>query len=180
MEKKFILKSSGETVKIGDTITLHQEVRTPYGKAFSDCTFPISESNLNSLIKDGIIVVKEEKVNAKQPSDKLESYIEGLASSLGWTYDKTLSYVAKLSEIYLPAAFSLLLKTIAKRLDKKYDGHISEAKEIWVVSLVNGTACKLPKENIKNYDNFAAFRTKEDAEFALKVLSPLVEDMYGE
>lgn len=180
MEKKFILKSSGKTVKIGDIITLHYEVAIPYGKAESECTFPITESNLTSLIRDGVVVVKGEKVNIKQPSDKLESYIEGLASSLGWTYDKTLSYVAKLSKIYLPAAFSLLLKTIAKRLDKKYEGHISEAKEIWVVSLVNGTAGQLPKETIKNYDNFAAFRTKEDAEFALKVLSPLVKDMYGE
>ena len=180
MEKKFILKSSGEPVKVGDTITLHNEVKTPYGAAVSEYSFPITEENLGSLIHDGIIVVKGEKVTTKQPSDKLESYIEGLASSLGWTYDKTLSYIDKLSDIYEPAAFSLLLKTVAKRLDKKYEGHISESKEIWVVSLVNGKVGKLPKETIKNYDNFAAFRTKEDAEFALKVLSPLVADMYGE
>lgn len=180
MEKKFFLKSNGEPVTIGTMITLHRESKTPYGNVTEQTTFPVTPDNLDALIKDGIVVCKTEKGKSKSPSTDIESYIEGLASREGWCYPKMLSYIEKLDEIYSPAAFSLLLKAIAKRLDKKYEGHISESKEVWVVSLLNGKASQVDKKAIINYDNFAAFRTKEDAEFAIKVLDQFIKDMFSE
>lgn len=109
----------------------------------------------------------------------LDFYILNLAKRLNWNPNKVLSFLNKMAEISPILPFNLLLKEIAVGLDKRYDSHIKNSKEIWVVSVLNGSIGRVNKDEITTYDNFAAFRTKEDAKFALKVLAEQYNDIFG-
>ena len=111
--------------------------------------------------------------------DCLDFYILSLAKRLNWKPDKVLGFLNKLAEIRPILPFNLMLKEIAVELDKQYAGHIKNSKEIWVVSVLNGSIGRVNKDEITTYDNFAAFRTKEDAKFALKVLAEQYNDIFG-
>ena len=131
-----------------------------------------------TLAKELGIKIDESAEETAVP-DCLDFYILSLAKRLNWKPDKVLGFLNKLAEIRPILPFNLLLKEIAVELDKQYDGHIKNSKEIWVVSVLNGSICMVNKDEITTYDNFAAFRTKEDAKFALKVLAEQYNDIFG-
>ena len=133
---------------------------------------------LAALAKELGIKIDESAEETAVP-DCLDFYILSLAKRLNWKPDKVLGFLNKLAEIRPILPFNLLLKEIAVELDKQYAGHIKNSKEIWVVSVLNGSICMVNKDEITTYDNFAAFRTKEDAKFALKVLAEQYNDIFG-
>lgn len=133
---------------------------------------------LATLAKELGIKIDESAEETAVP-DCLDFYILSLAKRLNWKPNKVLSFLNKMAEIRPILPFNLLLKEIAVELDKKYDSHIKNSKEIWVVSVLNGSICVVNKDEITTYDNFAAFRTKEDAKFALKVLAEQYNDIFG-
>lgn len=131
-----------------------------------------------TLAKELGIKIDESAEETAAP-DCLDFYILSLAKRLNWKPDKVLGFLNKLAEIRPILPFNLLLKEIAVELDKQYAGHIKNSKEIWVVSVLNGSIGRVNKDEITTYDNFAAFRTKEDAKFALKVLAEQYNDIFG-
>ena len=133
---------------------------------------------LATLAKEFGIKIDESAEETAVP-DCLDFYILSLAKRLNWKPDKVLGFLNKLAEIRPILPFNLLLKEIAEELDKQYAGHIKNSKEIWVVSVLNGSIGRVNKDEITTYDNFAAFRTKEDAKFALKVLAEQYNDIFG-
>lgn len=133
---------------------------------------------LATLAKELGIKIDESTEETAAP-DCLDFYILSLAKRLNWKPDKVLGFLNKLAEIRPILPFNLLLKEIAVELDKQYAGHIKNSKEIWVVSVLNGSIGMVNKDEITTYDNFAAFRTKEDAKFALKVLAEQYNDIFG-
>ena len=133
---------------------------------------------LDALAKELGIKIDESAEETAVP-DCLDFYILSLAKRLNWKPDKALGFLNKLAEIRPILPFNLLLKEIAVELDKQYAGHIKNSKEIWVVSVLNGSIGRVNKDEITTYDNFAAFRTKEDAKFALKVLAEQYNDIFG-
>ena len=133
---------------------------------------------LAALAKELGIKIDESAEETAVP-DCLDFYILSLAKRLNWKPDKVLGFLNKLAEIRPILPFNLLLKEIAVELDKQYAGHIKNSKEIWVVSVLNGSIGRVNKDEITTYDNFAAFRTKEDAKFALKVLAEQYNDIFG-
>ena len=133
---------------------------------------------LATLAKEFGIKIDESAEETAVP-DCLDFYILSLAKRLNWKPDKVLGFLNKLAEIRPILPFNLLLKEIAVELDKQYAGHIKNSKEIWVVSVLNGSIGRVNKDEITTYDNFAAFRTKEDAKFALKVLAEQYNDIFG-
>ena len=76
------------------------------------------------------------------------------------------------------AAFSMVLREIAIELDKKYKDHINNSPEIYVISLLNGKITKATKAHIKNYRNFAAFRSIEDAKIACRITKDILKEMF--
>lgn len=124
----------------------------------------------------GVDIDEPNKVEAP---DCLDYYIVNLAKRLNWHPNKMLGFLNKMADISPVLPFSLMLKEIAVELDKKYDSHIKNSKEIWVVSVLDGSIGRVNKEEITTYNNFAAFRTKEDAKFALKVLAKQYNDIFG-
>ena len=133
---------------------------------------------LATLAKEFGIKIDESAEETAVP-DCLDFYILSLAKRLNWKPDKVLGFLNKLAEIRPILPFNLLLKEIAVELDKQYAGHIKNSKEIWVVSVLNGSIGRVNKDEITTYDNFAAFRTKEDAKFAMKVLAEQYNDIFG-
>lgn len=129
-------------------------------------------------------LAKELGVDVDEPNevkapDCLNYYIVNLAKRLNWHPNKMLGFLNKMADISPVLPFSLMLKEIAVELDKKYASHIKKSKEIWAVSTLDGSIGRINKEDIATYNNFAAFRTKEDAEFALSVLSEQYKDIFG-
>ena len=72
----------------------------------------------------------------------------------------------------------MVLREIAIELDKKYEDHIENSPEIYVISMLDGKIAKANKAHIKNYRNFAAFRTIEDAKIACRIVKPILKEMF--
>lgn len=170
--KKYYL-TNGKEVKLGDTMTL--EVKNSNGMFRSEFTF--IESLIPTLIEHGVIVCKEEK-EFKEPPKDLQYYIKNISTRLGWKYYEVESCLTMLNAINPTALFSIMLREVAVELDKKYEDHISNSPEIYIVSLLDGRITKANKAVIKNYKNFAAFRTIEDAKWACGLLRHSLKNMF--
>lgn len=177
--EKFYLKN-GEEVKIGDTIIETSKKTNPYFNKTSIKYIKVTEDILPKLLDDGIIISKSEKpveTKYKVPM-KLEYYIQKIADKFGWKIDKTYNYLNNVYIINPAAAFSIVLKEIAIELDKKYKDHIEKSPEIYVISMFDGRITKANKAHIKNYRNFAAFRSVEDAKIACSIMKDILKELF--
>lgn len=181
--KKYYLKN-GKEVHIGDIIGKKDCIETPIGDINISKEFLISESMLEYLIKEGIIEERETKKVTKESSKKkisedVTDYIMKVVDRLDTTHPViTTNLLRRIHTKYPSAAYSMILKEIAIALDKKYPDHISDSPEIYTISLLNGKICKVPKASIKSCNNFAAFRTVEDAKFACKVTKDFLKELF--
>lgn len=105
-------------------------------------------------------------------------YVESLAKKTGWKPEKMANYLQNLWNINPAATFSILLKEVAIELDKKYEDHINNCKEFFVISTMDGRIYKTHRAGVKNFRNFAAFRTEEDAKTACRVLKTYLKDLF--
>lgn len=184
--KKFILKN-GEEVKMGDKLIKQGVTNTCFGKEFIIQEIIVNERTLPELLKAGVLTpvgcahdngcTCRHCVKSEVPMD-LDFYIEKIAARLGWKPEKVYNYLNSVGSIFPAAAFSMVLREIATELDKKYEDHIENSPEIYVISLLDGRITKANKAHIKNYRNFAAFRTIEDAKIACKILKPVLKGMF--
>ena len=72
------------------------------------------------------------------------------------------------------------MRELAIIMDEKYPDHINKSKEIWSISTLNGEIVRIKCLNkIKNFRNFAAFRTLEDALKAKKIMKRALEDLFN-
>ncbi len=106
-------------------------------------------------------------------------FIDKIAERRGWNYEKTKGWLKNLYCFYPAAALNIILREIAIYLDHQYEDTINHSKEIYVISLLDGEIKKADKSKIKNYRNFAAFRTMKDAEEAKKIVKPLIDYMFS-
>lgn len=189
--KKFYL-SNGEEVKVGDTIRKSSKVNHPVfgtGKVVEEIL--VTKKSLSGLIDKGIVTVKhisdnpkavtKEEISATTESGvpmELEYYVQKIAEKLGWKIEKVYGYLNSVDSILPAAAFSMVLREVAIELDKKYEGHIEESPEIYVISLLDGRIAKANKAHIKNYRNFAAFRSVSDAEIACRITKDILKEMF--
>ena len=128
----------------------------------------------------GIHIIYEDhsKSSLKNENKDINYYIKLLADKHNWKEDKMNGFLGRVYEINPGAVISILLKEIAIELDKKYPDHIRFSPEIYIFSANRGKIVQLDKANIKTFKFFAAFRTKEDAEFAIKVIDGLIPKKY--
>lgn len=167
--KTYILKSNGKEVKIGEAITVFKDSKfeTFFGKGSAIILVKMTEANIPALLKEGIII---EKPSDKEIPIDVDYYVSKVANKLGWKEKKFRNYLEVLAIINPIGAFNILLKAIAIELDKKYPDHISKSENIFIVSVFDGSIRQADKSHIKTYKHFSAFRTREDAQFALHVL----------
>lgn len=179
MEKIYL--KNGKEVQLGDTLTKVSKVKDPFfGKGTVVQHIVVTKDILPRLLEAGIVTTtKPEKpvAETKVPMD-LEYYIQKIAEKLGWKIEKVYNYLNSVDAILPAAAFSMVLREIAIELDKKYKDHIENSPEIYVISMLDGRITKANKAHIKNYRNFAAFRTIEDAKIACKITRDILKEMF--
>lgn len=182
MEKIYL--TNGKEVNIGDTLTKVSKVKDPvFGEITEACHVVVTKSILPKLIEAGIITTtKPVKGTTKDcPATKvpmeLDYYVQKVANRLGWKIEKVYNYLNSIDTILPTAAFSIVLREIAIELDKKYEDHIENSPEIYVVSTLDGRITRANKAHIKNYRNFAAFRSVDDAKIACRITRDTLKEM---
>lgn len=180
--ERFILTQNGKEVKIGDKLVRYGVVNTPLGKGYTVEEVTVDKKILSELLEAGVIKAVEGKPEIKENAPtvpmELEYYIGKIANRLGWKIDKVYNYLNSIDSIMPAAAFSMVLREIAIELDQKYKDHIENSPEIYVISTFDGRITKANKAHIRNYRNFAAFRSIEDARIACRIVKPLLKDMF--
>ena len=184
--EKFILKN-GKEVKMGDRLIKHGVADTPFGKGLIMQEIIVNEKTLPELIKAGVLTQVDcahgadcpcrHCTKGEVPMD-MNFYIEKIAARLGWKPEKVYNYLNSVDSILPAAAFSMVLREIAIELDKKYEDHIENSPEIYIISMLDGRITKANKAHIKNYRNFAAFGTIEDAKIACRIVKPILKEMF--
>lgn len=170
--EKFYLTTTGEEVHIGDTIkgTIKRD------NSITKLIVTLTEDLIPMLTELGVLITPEKEQPITIPSE--EDVIKETSNILKLSYNDTKDLLDKLA-VNMPAVkCSIMLKSLAIILDRKYKDHISKSDRIFGVSIINGKIGELPKEEIRNYRNFAAFRTIEDARIACKVLRKQFKEMF--
>lgn len=184
--KKFILKN-GKEVKMGDKLLKQGVVDSLLGKVTIMQEVIVDEKTLPELIKAGVLTQVDCTHGADCPCKHctkgevpmdMNFYIEKIATRLGWKPERVYNYLNNVDSILPAAAFSMVLREIAVELDKKYEDHVENSPEIYVISMLDGRITKANKAYIKNYRNFAAFRTIEDAKIACRIVKPILKEMF--
>lgn len=176
MEKIYL--TNGKEVQIGD-ILVKKELDPLFRRTIGQ-QIVITKDNLPELLKAGIVTIKPAKstvVKSEVPME-LEYYIQKIAERLGWKIKRVYNYLNSVDTILPAAAFSMILREVAIELGKKYEDHIEKSPEIYVISMLNGRITKANKAHIKNYRNFAAFRTIEDAKTACRITRDILKEMF--
>lgn len=131
-------------------------------------------SNLTSQLPNN-----EEVSKASSIKNCKGFYITRLAEKLGWKPVKMAGFLDSLYKLSPAATFSLLLREIAIELDNKYEDHINKCETLYIISMFDGRIHKVPRAYIKNFRNFAAFRTEEDAKRACSILRDELKEMFA-
>lgn len=182
--KKFYLKN-GKEVQVGDTIIKVIKTKHPllWGVTLVE-NVVVTEAALPKLIEKGIITTSlgsdfdVDKVKPAESHMNLHYYVEKLAKKLNWKVEKMYNYLNTIDSVYPAAAFSMILREVAIELDKKYEDHIEKSPEIYVISMLDGKITKANKAHIKNYRNFAAFRSVNDAKIACSIVKDILKELF--
>ena len=183
--KKFYLKN-GKEVQVGDTITKVIKTKHPLlGEVTMVENVVVTEAALPKLIEKGIITTSlgsdsdvDKVLKPAEAHMDLHYYVEKLAKKLNWKVEKVYNYLNTIDSVYPAAAFSMILREVAIELDKKYEDHIEKSPEIYVISMLDGKITKANKAHIKNYRNFAAFRSVEDAKTACSIVREILKELF--
>lgn len=179
MEKIYL--KNDKKVQIGDILVKVSKVVDPFFGGAVVQHIVVTEDILPRLLELGIVTTtnptKSTVVESEVPME-LEYYIQKIAKKLGWKMEKVYNYLNSVDSILPTAAFSMVLREVAIELDKKYEDHIEKSPEIYVISTLDGRITKANKAHIKNYRNFAAFRTIEDAKIACRITRDILKEMF--
>ena len=177
MDKLYL--KNGKEVHMGDTISHCTEAVDPaLGKVKATVVIPVTDDTLPELLKADILTLTKCQAEYKAPTD-VAYYVRKVSERMGWKPEKAGNFLNNVHKIYPSAAFSIVLREIAIELDKTYDDHIKDSPEIFVISNLDGRITKANKAVIKNYRNFAAFRSIEDAKIACKILREVLRELYA-
>ena len=130
------------------------------------------------LLSEGAIKeVKEETISHEKtiPSSvddiTFETIIMSIAKRLKWKVVNVFKYLDNLAYINEGAVLAILLREVAVILDRQYPDHIENSEKIYTIDMAKGEIVEVKDiHKIKNFRNFAAFRTIRDAVTAKKVL----------
>jgi len=166
MKKKYVFVGTGDSVCEGDKFG-EAIVCKPGDIFFFDC---INERVITKLLSEGFIKeVKEEVINYDDIT--FETIIMSIAKRLKWKVDNVFKYLDNLAYINEGAVLAILLREVAVILDRQYPDHIENSEKIYTIDMAKGEIVEVKDiHKIKNFRNFAAFRTIQDAITAKKVL----------
>lgn len=171
---KLILKRTGKPVEKGEKLV---EVAEVFGLLIPVDEIVLDDKTIPDLIKQGVIV--EESADKGIDFD-IPAAMAHLAERIGWSSNNLDKYLTNLYKISPAAVFSVLLKEVAIMLDERYPDHINKSKEVWIISTLDGEIKQVKElHKIKNFRNFAAFRSLDDALVAKTIMKDALRDLYG-
>lgn len=149
------------------------KVKTIEVNSFEDFIKKVGE------ILSEVEIEKGPVVKNSHDGDFLNHIFEVIGKKKGWKIDRVTGWLNGIVDISPIAAFNIVAREVAIELDKKYKDHIENSEKIFVISSLDGRIHEVCKAHIKNYRNFAAFRTLDDAKFACKLLSRQLKGMFS-
>lgn len=167
--EKLYLAINGKPVTKGDVIHLksgREDIVSISAITVSDFTIPL-------LKEAGVIVTSPPSV-----APSISACINRIADRMGWKPQKVERILNTTAEMLPMAAFNIMVREIAIALDAKYPDHINKSEKIFTISPLDGRIHEICKAHIKNYRNFAAFRTIEDAKLACSILREPLKEMF--
>ena len=176
--KKY-LDSKGNKIEIGSVVACETFYPETGRKTIE--VVVASKDFLDKAVADGAIIVAS---NDEQDGTHLDVnfYLAHLANRIKWNLNNLIKYLDNLYVINPTAVFQILLREVAIVLDQKYPDHIERSKKIWCISLATGEISKVPENKrhlIKNFRNFAAFRTLDDAMAAKHILKVPMKELFS-
>lgn len=183
MTKYFKKDNSLQEVKVGDHVTLSRTL--PGGATMLFTAAAKTTDVLETLYQNGFLLKGEISDKPKETPDgehvpTVGFFIDKLSAALEWPRRRTDAFLNTLLQIYPITAFSILLRVIAEHMDESYPDHIKNSQEFWFISTVNGLPFKVPKEKaIPTLRNAAAFRSKQEAETACRILEKLRKEVFS-
>ena len=174
MKKKYVFVGTGDCVCEGDKYL--GAIVCKSGEMLSfNC---INKYVIAKLLSEGAIKeVKEEANSYEKPVPSsvddvtFETIIMSIAKRLKWKVVNVFKYLDNLAYINEGAVLSILLREVAVILDRQYPDHIENSEKIYTIDMAKGEIVEVKDiHKIKNFRNFAAFRTIRDAVTAKKVL----------
>lgn len=173
--------------KVNITFRFNDKDEVLISTSFGEVPYAAIKSYLSrdlvQIIQDEIRKHKKERLRKEINKKKeelitAEKVIKELANKLNTSPISVGLLIDTLDEVQPSLSFSLLLRQVAIMIDSRYKDHIEDSKEIWTISTSDGSVFKLDKSAIKNYRNFAAFRSREDAMEAHRILSKRIRKMF--
>lgn len=175
MGDKFITKE-GKKVSLGEPFSITASLKKEGVKVnFIFRSSKLTSSQARMLVMKGILKVEE--------GPKVPTLDEAVALVSTWLMNTP--HAKDIAEEFLVAMpdyarFSVILRALAVLIDRKYPDHINNANvdKYFTIDMTNGRVCEVPKGKIRNFRNFAAFRTIDDIKIATKVLRPFIKELW--
>lgn len=182
MGNKFITKE-GKKVSLGEPFSVTATLKKEGVKEnFIFRSNKLTSSQARILVMRGIL--KEEKFPDREEAISVVPTIDeafALVSTwlTGTPHEKDIAkeFLAAMPDY---ARFSVILRAFAVLIDRKYPDHINNANvdKYFTIDMTNGKVCEVPKGKIKNFRNFAAFRSIDDIKIATKILRPSIKKLW--
>jgi hypothetical protein len=109
----------------------------------------------------------------------VELALMNIAAKKGWKVERVNRWLYEIATVSPIAAFNIVARELAVELDKKYEDHIEKSDKIFVISPYDGVIHEVCKKYIKNYRNFPAFRSVEDAKVVCTLLRGQLKGMFS-
>ena len=177
MEKSFITKE-------GKRVFLNEPFNACFETKEEGCTVvhlirtnKLEASTAERLVRLGVLkeygVPKAENITINDMFKLIGEWIVGTPDAVG-------TIVELLNTLPDYIKFEMMLRAAAVLIDRKYPEHINNAKvdKYYTINMTDGKVCEVPKKSIKNFRNFAAFRTLDDIKIATKLLRPLMKHIW--
>ena len=182
MKKKYVFVGTGDYVCEGDKY-LGALVCKSGERVFFNC---LNKYVIAKLLSEGAIKeVKEETISHEKtiPSSvddiTFETIIMSIAKRLKWKVVNVFKYLDNLAYINEGAVLAILLREVAVILDRQYPDHIENSEKIYTIDMAKGEIVEVKDiHKIKNFRNFAAFRTIEDALCAKHILKDFMKELF--
>ena len=177
MEKSFITKE-------GKRVFLNEPFNACFETKEEGCTVvhlirtnKLEAATAERLVRLGVLkeygVPKAENITINDMFKLIGEWIVGTPDAAG-------TIVELLNTLPDYIKFEMMLRAAAVLIDRKYPDHINNAKvdKYYTINMTDGKVCEVPKKSIKNFRNFAAFRTLDDIKIATKLLRPLMKHIW--
>ena len=177
MEKSFITKE-------GKRVFLNEPFNACFETEEEGCTVvhlirtnKLEAATAERLVRLGVLkeygVPKAENITINDMFKLIGEWIVGTPDAVG-------TIVELLNTLPDYIKFEMMLRAAAVLIDRKYPDHINNAKvdKYYTIDMTDGKVCEVPKKSIKNFRNFAAFRTLDDIKIATRLLRPLMKHIW--